>query len=169
MSSRWSRLVRDLPVSERVTYDIMPASNGEFFPPPVTEQKLAIMDMQDAEAERTSRRLGMSRREFVRSAAGFAVGLTAINTVMRPTMGAYAAEPWNGPGTAACDLEWPGAQLNNLPGEFIFDVQSHHVDTGGEWRVNNPGFHAVFAAIWEQSGPLGGTPELRPDGSIRGW
>ena len=169
MSSRWNRLVRTLPMSERVTYDVMPASNGEFYPPPVTPSKLAIMDMQDAEADRLSRHLGMSRREFVRSAAGFAAGLYAINTVMKPTMGAYAAEPWNGPGTEACNLEWPGAQLSNLPGEFIFDVQSHHVDTGGEWRVNNPGFHAVFMAIWEQSGPLGGRPQLREDGSIRGW
>ena len=32
-------------------------------------EKLAIMDMQDVEANRLSRHLGMSRREFVRSAA----------------------------------------------------------------------------------------------------
>jgi hypothetical protein len=152
-----------------VTYDVMPASNGEFFPPPVTPEKVAIMKLQDEEADRLSTSLNMSRRDFVRSAAGFCAGLWAINTIRQPVMGAYAAEPWEGPGTAACNLEWPGAQLNNLPGEFIFDVQSHHIDSGGDWRWNNPGFHAVFAAIWEQSGPLGGFPELREDGSLRGW
>src|SRR3712207_8150050 len=40
--------------------------------------------------------------------------------------------------TAACDLEWDGRKgmetLRNLPGEFIFDVQSHHVDPDAEWR-----------------------------------
>ena len=49
----------------------------------------------------------------------------------------------------ACDLEWAGRKgletLRNLPGEFIFDVQSHHVDPDGMWRVTNPAIHAFFA------------------------
>jgi len=32
----------------------------------------------------------------------------------------------------ACDLEYAGGKgletVSNLPGEFVFDIQSHHVD-----------------------------------------
>ena len=155
------------PLSERMPVDILPASNGEFIPPPATAAQHRIMALQNEVAEDLRRRMGMSRRSFVRSAAAYGLGLWAITQVMPGAYGSYAsAAP---PGTGACDLEWPGAQLANLPGEFIFDIQSHHVDPDGMWRANNPGFHAVFTGIWEQSGPLGGIPGTYPDGSVRGW
>jgi hypothetical protein len=58
----------------------------------------------------------------------------------------------------ACDLDHPGAQLANLPGEFIFDIQTHHVESDGLWRVTNPAFEAFFAGIWSQSSPVTGPP-----------
>src|SRR6478609_2649015 len=128
--------------------DVMPASNGEFIPPPPTAEQFRIMEMQD-------------------SAAAYGLGLWAISQVMPSKWGTFAGA--NPPGTGACDLEWPGAQLANLPGEFIFDIQSHHVDPDGLWRINNPGFHAVFMALWEQSGPLGGYPGTYKDGSVHGF
>ncbi len=90
----------------------------------------------------------MSRREFVRTAAATAIGFWAIDMVRPGLFGNYG---WahNTATTDACDLEWDGrkglATLRNLPGEFIFDVQSHHVDPDGMWRVTNPAFHAFFA------------------------
>lgn len=154
-------------LSEQMPVDVMPASNGEFIPPPPTAAQFRIMEMQNEAGEELRRRMGMSRRSFVRSSAALGLGFWAINQVMPNHFGSYAGA--NPPGTGACDLEWPGAQLANLPGEFIFDVQSHHVDPDGLWRINNPGFHAVFMAIWEQSGPLGGYPGQYDDGSPRGW
>jgi len=156
----------DSTLSETMPVDVMPASNGEFIPPPPTAEQFRIMELQDSVAEDLRRRMGLSRRSFVRSAAAYGLGLWAISQVMPNTWGSFAAA--NPPGTGACDLEWPGAQLANLPGEFIFDEQSHHIDAEGMWRVNNPGFHVVFMALWEQSGPLGGFPGRCSHGSDTG-
>jgi len=157
----------DSTLSEMMPVDVLPASNGEFIPPPVTEAQLRIMQMQNEAAEDLRRTMGLTRRSFVRSAAAYSLGLWAISQVMPGKWGSYASA--NPPGTGACELEWPGAQLANLPGEFIFDVQSHHIDAHGMWRVNNPGFHVVFMALWEQSGPLGGFPGTYKDGTPHGF
>lgn len=157
-----SSLSEDLPV------DVYPCSNGEFLPETPTDEQHAIMRLANEMTDSARRRFGMSRRGFVRTAAAMAIGMWAVDSVTGGRWGRYAwAE--HDKTNAACDLEWPGAQLNNLPGEFIFDVQSHHVDSGGAWRVANPDFHLFFAAIWSQAGPLGGIPGVRDDGSIRGF
>ena len=154
-------------LSDALPIDVLPASNGEFLPPPATSQQRRIMALAEEKSEEVRRRLGMSRRSFVRSAAGYAVGIWAIAQVNGGQWGTYAIGEEETPD--ACDLQYPGAQLGNLPGEFIFDVQSHHVDPDGRWRITNPGFHAFMAAVWEQSGPLGGIPRIRDDGTVRGW
>jgi uncharacterized protein len=157
-----SNLTEDLPV------DVYPASNGEFLPEAPTAEQHAIMRLANQETEAVRRRFGMSRREFVRTAAAMGIGIWAIDAVTAGRWGSYA-NATHEKTNRACDLEWPGAQLDNMPGEFIFDVQSHHVDSAGTWRAANPSFHAVFFALWEQAGPLGGTPGVREDGSVRGW
>jgi uncharacterized protein len=159
-----STLSEDLPV------DVYPCSNGEFAPEAPTAEQHAIMALANEETEKARRKLGMSRRDFVRSSAAMAIGVWAIGAVTGGRWGSYAvANELPQRGRAACDLNWPGAQLDNMPGEFIFDVQSHHIDSGGEWRATNPGFHAFFTAIWSQSGPLGGVPGIRDDGTVRGF
>ena len=129
------------------------------------------MELANRETERMRTRFGMSRRNFVRTAAASAIGFWAIDAVR---MGAGATTAGRTTRTTdACDLEWDGRRgkdtLNNLKGEFIFDVQSHHVDPDGLWRVTNPAIHAFFSAVWPQSSSvLGGQPGVREDGSIRG-
>jgi hypothetical protein len=140
--------------------DVMPASNGEFVPKPPSHIQRSIMALADQETERVRRKMGMSRRDFVRTAAAYTIGLWAINQVSDTGFGRYAIAN-NTKSNEACDLEWPGAQMNNLPGEFIFDVQSHHVESDGMWRVTNPGFEAFFAAIWSQAGGVG--PQAEAD------
>ena len=158
--------------SEALPVDVLPCSNGEFIPPPPSLRQRQIMWLADQETERLRRRFGMSRRQFVRTAAAMAVGFWAIDTVTGGRFGNYG---WahNTETTDACDLENDGKTgvetLSNLPGEFILDVQSHHVDPDGLWRVNNPAIHAFFAAVWPQSSALvGDQPRVREDGSIRG-
>ena len=162
----WPDIREDLPV------DVMPCSNEEFFPPPPTKEQIGIMRLADAETERYRRKFGMSRAQFVRTAAATAIGFWAIDAVRKGTYGNYG---WahNTATTAACDLEWDGRKgmetLRNLPGEFIFDVQSHHVDPDAEWRANNPAIHAFFAGIWPQSSAAtGGKPSIGPGGEVRG-
>jgi predicted TIM-barrel fold metal-dependent hydrolase len=159
-------------MSEALPVDVMPCSNDEYFPPPPTPEQIAIMQIADRETERMRRKFNMSRRNFVRTAAATAIGFWAIDAVRKGEIGNYG---WahNTDTTAACDLEWDGRRgaetLSNLPGEFIFDVQSHHVDPDGQWRVTNPAIHAFFAAVWPQSSSvLGDQPGVREDGSIRG-
>jgi uncharacterized protein len=159
-------------MSEALPVDVLPCSNDEYIPPPPTREQRAIMALADAETERLRRKFGMTRAQFVRTAAAMAIGFWAIDVVRPGLFGSYG---WahNTATTNACDLEWDGKTglqtLLNLPGEFIFDVQSHHVDPDGMWRVTNPAIHAFFAAVWPQSSAVtGGRPGIRRDGSIRG-
>lgn len=160
----WPEVDAPLPV------DVMPASNEEYFPPPPTAQQLAIMRLADAETERWRRRFGMTRAQFVRTAAATAIGFWAIDRVHQGQFGSYG---WaQASHMDACDLRFDGREgletLSNLPGEFIFDVQSHHVDPDGDWRASNPAIHAFFAAVWPQSSALtGDPPSVGPDG-VRG-
>jgi predicted TIM-barrel fold metal-dependent hydrolase len=157
---------------EGLPVDVMPCSNDEFLPPPPQPHHIAIMDLQDREVERVRRKFGMSRRRFVRTSAAMTIGFWAIDVVKGGRWGNYASAH-NTATLDACDLEWAGRggleTVMNLPGEFIFDIQSHHVDPEGDWRVTNPAMHAFFAALWPQSsGATGARPGIRDDGSIRG-
>ena len=159
-------------MSEALPVDVMPCSNMEYFPPAPTPEQIAITRLANRETERMRRKFGMNRRSFVRTAAATAIGFWAIDAVR---MGRYGNYGWadDTATTDACDLAWdgkPGTEtLRNLPGEFIFDVQSHHVDPDGMWRVTNPAIHAFFAVVWPQSSALlGGEPGVREDGSVRG-
>ena len=156
----WRRATESL--SENLPVDVMPCSNGEFFPPEPTEQQRNIMWLANRESERLRRRMGMSRRQFVRSSAGFAVGLWAIEQVMGHALGSYTAHAWS-PTNQACDItdldnavDSAKMGFHNAPGEFIFDIQSHHVDSSGDWRVDNVAFEAFFAGIWAQAGGVAG-------------
>jgi len=160
----WKDMPEELPV------DVMPCSNEEYFPFPPTREQLGIMRLANEETERYRRKFNMSRAEFVRTAAAMAIGFWAIDTVRKGVYGNYG---WASSATTnACDLEWDGKKgmetLNNLPGEFIFDVQSHHVDPDGMWRVTNPAIEAFFAGIWPQASPAtGDKPSIGP-GGVRG-
>ena len=139
---------------EGLPIDVMPVSNGEFLPEAPTAEQIAIMTLADAETEKARAKFNMSRRDFVRTAAAFSIGVWAINQITGTTWGGYNAYGHNTLTSAACDLEWPGAQLHNMPGEFVFDVQSHHVHPNGTWRVTNPAIEAFFAAVWPQAGGI---------------
>jgi uncharacterized protein len=146
-SRSWPKQHEGLPV------DVLPASNEEYFPPPPSREQMAIMSLANAETERLRRKFNMTRAQFVRTAAATAIGFWAIDTVRMGKFGNYGFAQVARPD--ACDLEWDnkkGAEsLKNRPGEFIFDVQSHHVDEDGLWRVSNPAIHAFFAAVWPQT------------------
>ena len=152
-------------LSEDLPVDVFPASNEEYFPLPPDRGQLRIMELANRETERWRRKFGMSRRQFVRTTAASAIGFWAIDMVQMGKFGNYG---WahNTETTDACDLENDGKKgldtTANLPGEFIFDVQTHHVDPEGMWRITNPAFHAFFAAVWPQASPLtGGSFRLR--------
>jgi predicted TIM-barrel fold metal-dependent hydrolase len=109
----------------RLPIKLGPTSNGEYAPrhtPP------ALRWVQDESMRRTdvaARRLGVSRREFLRSSAGAATVLLTLNEITA-CGGSYQV-----PKEAALDPEVADAALKG--DEFIFDVQTHHVSTEREW------------------------------------
>ncbi|MDQ1504163.1 MAG: hypothetical protein QOD57_1890, partial [Actinomycetota bacterium] len=76
--------------SETPAIDIMPASNGEYVPPDPTPAQRKIMALQDEKIEEVRRKFGMSRRQFVRTAAAYSVGVWAIDQVTGGKWGGYA-------------------------------------------------------------------------------
>jgi hypothetical protein len=154
----WPDMPEDLPV------DILPASNEEYFPPRPSREQRMIMRLADEETERWRRKMGMSRAEFVRTAAAMVIGFWAIDLVRPGIFGTYGAVAEAAP-TDACNLEYAGGKglesLNNLPGEFIFDVQSHHVEPEGLWRTTDPAMVAFFEAVFPQTKAVAGVDPIQ--------
>ncbi len=138
-------------MSKRVNDDVAvlpvrldPVSNGEVLPAPSRRLREA-QAIARAEADRHARRLGSARRAFLKSAAGVATTLLAVNRVWagaRPG-GFFALDP--------SLAEDPAAAAGALAGdEFIFDVQTHHVSPDRSWLPENP--HFEFLKKLEQGG-----------------
>ena len=153
MSRSFRQLVEDC-LPDRLPIDVQPASNGEFVPRDPTREEKAIMRVAMEECDRQARHHGLSRRRFLQTGAAYAACLAAINHVMGVRGYALAEECvpplQNGLGTTF-PLDYPDAQLNNLAGEFVMDLQTHHVDSGGVWRARNPGQAAFFNVAWSQA------------------
>ena len=108
-------------------------SNGEYQPvPPTPEQRKVealVADLADARA----RALGVSRRDFLRTAAGTATVLFAMNQV-------YGCSDGSGGGggcafdVCAADTIDPARAREKFSADFfVMDVQTHHVDLEGAW------------------------------------
>ena len=95
-------------------------SNEEFPPLPQTAQQREVEHRILAEAGRLGPRLGLSRRDFLRTSGGMAVSLLAMNAVFGRFFDVLPVE--------AAD---PSA-FRQRSGEsfFIFDVQLHYVGAG---------------------------------------
>lgn len=123
-----------LPIPSRI------ASNEEFIPPPQSPQ-LAEYERRLAElSERAAHRQGMNRRDFLRSGSGMAAALVALNQVFGDCYEVSAAEVED---QQAFREKWPKDQ-------FIFDVQTHHVDVSRKWYDDTPdgkAFKAFFAML----------------------
>ena len=94
-------------------------SNGEYVPIAQTTKQRQVEELIKEFADKQARRLGMDRRQFLRTAAGMATAFVAMNQVFGPVFKvstAEAAEP------AAAD-----ERAAALSKQFIFDVQTHFV------------------------------------------
>jgi predicted TIM-barrel fold metal-dependent hydrolase len=110
---------RDFP------FPLSDVSNGEWCPRPPNPRQRAAARLLAEEAERRARRLGMSRREFLRSAAGTATAFWVLSVVNGlPTSGDAAPLPVT---PEQCDDPAAAAALFATD-YFVMDVQLHHVD-----------------------------------------
>lgn len=111
-----------LPIPARI------ASNEEFIPPPQSTEQRAYEARAHEISERAARRQGLSRRQFLRSGSGMAAALLALNDVFGPCYEVEAAEAED---QQAFAEKWPKDQ-------FVFDVQTHHVDVSRKWYDDTP-------------------------------
>jgi len=118
------------PDGARLPVKIDTASNGEFAPIPLTDRLRHARRLAHERVTAHAKRVGVSRRQFLKSSCGVATTLLALNEATADT----------GTSTGAFDID-PAAALDAaladhlLTGdELIFDVQTHHVDPTGPWR-----------------------------------
>jgi len=133
---KWERDLKkgvDSPIPTQVL------SNEEFIPRPQTQQQLQWENLIGELAEEKSRKLGMPRRDFMRTSMGMATAFLAANMVYGPYWEVDAAETLE---PAATEEKWPKGEY------FIMDVQTHFTDTAGPLLgfrtmefVKNMGFH----------------------------
>jgi uncharacterized protein len=110
---------RELPIK------LEPCSNGEYLPLPMSAVEAETIRRTRDEAERQARRLGVSRRTFLRSVAGAALMLGVLDATAREARGSTGGR-YRLPRGAASDLDIARAALGG--DEFIFDVQVHYLN-----------------------------------------
>jgi predicted TIM-barrel fold metal-dependent hydrolase len=104
------------------------ASNEEFIPPPQSPEQKEFEARLAVLSEQAARGQGLSRRDFLRTGSGMAAALTALNQVFGPIYQVAADEVKD---QKAFAEKWPKDQ-------FIFDVQTHHVDISRKWYDTTP-------------------------------
>jgi hypothetical protein len=92
-------------------------SNEEYHPLPQTADQKKVENLILSMADQYALKLGISRRDFLRSTGGMATAFLAMNEVFGESFKVSEAETME---TAAFGESWPKDQ-------FIFDVQTHHV------------------------------------------
>jgi hypothetical protein len=92
-------------------------SNEEYLPLRQTKEQARVAALLGATATRHARRLGMSRRAFLESSAGMAAAFLAFNAVFGRV---FDVDPVEALESAAADERKPA-------GQFVFDIQTHHV------------------------------------------
>lgn len=128
--------MRDHDVDERARapFPVVPVSNMEWCPGPVTARQRQAAQRIAEETERRARRHGMTRAQFLRTAAGTATAFMVLNAVHGvPQDGEAAVLPLR---REQCDdLDAARALLDS--DVFVMDVQQHHVDPA---YLGSPGF-----------------------------
>jgi hypothetical protein len=123
-----SRIARRDDIDPGLPIKLAPCSNGEFVPPPPTDLVREAVRRTRAESDAIARRLGISRRRFLLSSMGAALGLIVLDGCSKDRAG--PAQPPSGsfslPPDAATES---GAAQTAIGGvEAIVDVQTHLLD-----------------------------------------
>jgi predicted TIM-barrel fold metal-dependent hydrolase len=104
------------------------ASNEEFIPPPQTPQQKEYEARVQEISEHAAKRQGLTRRDYLRTGSGMAAALLALNQTFGEC---YAVETAEVEDAKAFEEKWPKDQ-------FIFDIQTHHVDVSRKWYDDTP-------------------------------
>ncbi|WP_286694331.1 MULTISPECIES: amidohydrolase family protein [Spongiibacter] len=94
-------------------------SNGEYDPMPRTNAQRQVEGLIHKMADEQGKKMGLSRRDFLRSSSGMAASFLAMNTVYGSLFNVSAAE--------AAELDRAEERRKRLSKQFIFDDQVHFV------------------------------------------
>ncbi len=113
---------RDLP-DPGLPIKLGPCSNGEYDPEPITPVISEVIKRSYAEADVVSRRLGVSRRDFLKTVSASALVLLILDEVAAeaaegPVGGRYLIDP-----LARFDLDAASEALGG--DQWVFDLQGH--------------------------------------------
>jgi len=104
-------------------------SNGEFNPLPQTQQQRQVEARIKELADTTAKKLGLSRRGFLRTGSGMAAAFVAMNDVYGRIFDVSAAE--------AAEPAAAAQRAQGLANQYIVDVQTHFMrdDFKGEFMM----------------------------------
>lgn len=114
------------------------ASNEEFIPPPQSPQQKQFEARLAELSDSAARRHGLDRRSFLRTGCGMATAFVAFNQVFGDVYQVDAAEADD---PKAFEEKWPKEQ-------FIFDIQTHHVDVSRKWYDETAEGKAAARFFW---------------------
>ena len=142
-------MARPDPPDPGLPIKLAPCGNGEFQPAPATPLAREAARRAEAAVDGNARKVGMSRRQFLRSSLGAATTLTALaacTSQSGQTGGTFVVDPEStttpttaagGRTTAAAadpdptlDAEAADRAVGPLDEELIFDVQGHLLELG---------------------------------------
>jgi uncharacterized protein len=136
-----------------------PTSNGEYVPPPAAPELQRVQRTAFERCLDNARRLGMSRRDYLRSSCGAATVLLSLNELTgcghngnnghNGHAGSSTSPTYKLPKEAALDRAVAKEVLEG--DEFIFDVQTHHVSPDRAWWQSNRPTLASFLERQPQS------------------
>jgi predicted TIM-barrel fold metal-dependent hydrolase len=112
------------PEGRRLPIKLDSTSNGEFVPVPLSASNRAANRLAHEAASSNSKKLNLTRRNFLVSACGAASTLLAFNQAHGTSRGFYDIEK-----DSALDLQLARVQTGPAKAELIFDVQGHFIDT----------------------------------------
>ena len=111
------KTAKDAETGENTPIPTQIVSNEEFPPLPQTPDQQRVEARLKTLADSFAEKLGMSRREFLKTSGGMATGFLAMNEVFGESFDVDTKEALE---TAAYREKWPKT-------EFIIDAQTHHV------------------------------------------
>jgi uncharacterized protein len=146
-------MTRRAPDDDELPLTVHPLSNGEY--PPLRRSPLVAEAVRRtlATADRHARRLGMSRRAFLRTAAGMATALTALAACSEEEAARRGPDPTTGttgrpggtytlPSTSTIDTDAATTVLAGGESDLVVDVQTHLLEyaagTSDGWGLGFP-------------------------------
>src|SRR5215471_18572316 len=119
LSEREQRLVAGAETASAATpIPTQIVSNGEYLPPPQSEIQKRLEQRIFELSDINGKRLGLSRRQFMRTSCGMAAAFLAMKEI-------YGGNVFQVDEAEASEPELSLARQQSLSGQFIFDVQTH--------------------------------------------